>query len=315
MAQLAQVASPKSNFLSLLVAVVAVSTNTKVVTAFTSPTVPTASINTVTARSYQGRRHGYSLTRMYGTSSDGGGDDKEDATDAMLQDLESARASFEKLVVPKVIKDATSNPTSSGESSYVPSPLTENSKRRREVEIELLQSLIDSDEGVDELMSLWMTERDFESTMELQSMETICSPGLVEEENLLLGMIQNPKYTESGIDDDWAEPMVRLATLYYYQGQTELAYYWCSRALEIKPWHFEAGHTLVLLALRQQNLDMACHYRRKICLPPLNPRKDNKKRKEWVSRAITNANDMIQRAERAHDDMLVSNSQEEETWQ
>ena len=287
----------RQSVLLLAVVLAIASVNTNTVNAFTTAAIPTLFTTKASSAS--------STTRLYSSSKNRKNDEVDDDEDApsnsmMMEDLESARAAFEKLIAPEVMKDTiiTAASPSSKTGKYQPPPLTENSRHRREIEIELLEDLKDSDDAIDEIMSLWMTERNYEATMELQSMEQICSPGLIQEEQLLLEMIYRDSTTSTLstpiVEDDWAEPMVRLATLYYYQGQSDLAYYWCSRALEIKPWHFEVGHTLVLLALRQENLGLACHYRRTICLPPLNPNNDNKKRKEWVSRAIENAKYMIE---------------------
>jgi hypothetical protein len=234
-----------------------------------------------------------------------------DPTPATMLDLERARAIFERLVTPQLVREAvdssmtTTTASTTSESScyphYIPPPLTEGSKRRRALEIQLLASMVDSDDAIDELMSLWMTERDAEATSRLQDMEDNCSPGLVQEEQALQQMIATQNM-------EWAEPMSRLATVYYYQGHTEMAQQWCQIVLAVKPWHFEVGHTLVLLALRRQDLGQALHYRRSVCLPPLNEASNHRRRRAWVARAIQSAQQMMHRAMQAHEDLITTAS-------
>jgi hypothetical protein len=236
-------------------------------------------------------------------------DDDPDPTHDTMLDLERARAVFERMVTPQLVREAVDSTmtrttaTTPGASSsypqYIPPPLTEGSKRRRALEIQLLASMVDSDDAIDELMSLWMTERDAEATSRLQDMEDDCSPGLVQEEQALQQMIASQNM-------EWAEPMSRLATVYYYQGHTEMAHQWCQIALAVKPWHFEVGHTLVLLALRRQEFGQALHYRRSVCLPPLNEASNHRRRRAWVARAIQSAQQMMRRAMQAHEDLIMT---------
>jgi hypothetical protein len=112
------------------------------------------------------------------------------------------------------------------------------SRRRKQLEIELLQSLQDSDDALDELIYLWMQEADPHDAQALQDMQEECSTGLVKEEALLRKMIE-----EHGT---WCEPCIRLATLLFYKGRTEESFALAHRARELKVRITLGGHTVPL---------------------------------------------------------------------
>ena len=212
--------------------------------------------------------------------------------DDELDNLEKARANFEFLMQTEgLIKDNLMIPLPHSKDEYTPRPLTESSRTRRELEISLLKSLDDSDEAIEELMALWMVERGQDACHELHRMETVCSPGLVEEESILRNLMD-----EYGIH--WAEPVSRLASLLYFKGQSAESEQWCEIALAVKPWHFEVVHTNVLNALRDQDLAAAVRWQRQ-ALPALNASTKNKRRKAWVARAVEDAQESLKKAERA----------------
>jgi len=179
-----------------------------------------------------------------------------------LQDLEEARAAFEVMLA-----DHQNLPEN---------VLTSTSRHRRRLEMELLKSLQESDEAVEELMHLWMYEHGTEAATELEGMQEEASPGLVREQVVLSEMIQ--EYPS------WAEPHVRLATLLYYKGETQQARELVKSSLQLKPWHFEAIQLLILLALREGDMGEALMYARQ-SLPPI----DSKRRAVWVHRALQEA--------------------------
>ena len=72
---------------------------------------------------------------------------------------------------------------------HSPHPPTLLSRRRRHAEIELLQSLKDSDEAINNLVSILMMERGAHSARRLQEMESACSRELEEEEAQLRNII------------------------------------------------------------------------------------------------------------------------------
>merc|ERR1711862_462008 len=95
--------------------------------------------------------------------------------------------------------------------------MTTASRKRRLLEIELLESLSDSDEAVDELMGVWMYERGAGYAHDLEWMQQDCSPGLVEEEGVLRDMVYATNY-------EWMEPTIRLASLLFYKGRWTESY-------------------------------------------------------------------------------------------
>lgn len=212
--------------------------------------------------------------------------------DDEMQDLERARQNFEFLLNTEgLIKDDAILPLPHSPEEYTPRPLTESSRQRRELEMELIAALKNSNEAVEELMALWMVERGMDGAEELHKMTNACSPGLVEEEKILRGLLD-----EYGIH--WVEPVSRLASLMYFKGNSAESRQWCEIALAVKPWHFEVVHTHVLNALRNQDLAQAVRWQRR-ALPPLNPDTNNKARKAWVKRALKDAQTSLGKAEMA----------------
>ena len=165
--------------------------------------------------------------------------------------------------------------------SYVPPPLTTSSAQRRLVEIDLLESLRDSDDAVDQLMHLWLHERDRSSASVLVAMEESVSPGMWKEEQDLLGMID-----EYGLD--WSEPAARLATLLYYKDRYLESYEWARKVLVVKPWHFEVINVQIGNCLQLERKAELWKFARQ-ALPLLNEARGNAKRKQWVDRAVHDA--------------------------
>lgn len=231
-----------------------------------------------------------------------------------LENLDRARAVFEDLFMRQAQEPSKTSPRSYfplSKEDYVPPPLTESSRRRRRVEMDLISSLEDSDEAIDELMSLWLVERGIEGAMKCKDMEILCSPGLAVEERALRGLIEQ-------YGSDWAEPMSRLAALLFFRGETKESEYWCHVALAVKPWHFEAVQTLVLNALRREDIASALYWKRK-GLPNLNEANQHKKRKEWVKHAVKLAQESLNKAEAAAEERQCDDAFENipagEAWQ
>ena len=203
-------------------------------------------------------------------------------TGSSIDDLERARQGFEA---------AMSNP--------IGRPLlTSSGRKRRQVELELLESLQDDDEAVEELMMLWLCERDAAATQRLQSMEQKCSDGLVEEEAYLRQLV-----ADYGVEE-WVEPASRLACLLFYKGRTQESHDLCQKVLQHKPWHFEALHLNLLNALIFHSADadgskvLLWRAARKT-LPPLNYRTNHRRRRAWVKRAMEQARESLAKAEQA----------------
>lgn len=225
-----------------------------------------------------------------------------------MEDMRKKESNFESLfqdqIIPILKKEEKRQPRKQEEApifikeEFKVPILTETLLRRKEIEIELLESLFHTDDSIDKLMAIWMMERNTESAKQLQKMESLCSPGLKREEQILHNMINI-----HGIH--WVEPISRLAAVYYFQGKTADSIYWCNVALSIKPWHFEVAHTLVLNRLRQNDIAQAIADNRKYVLPPLS---QPKRRYKWLSKQIYNAHRAIHKAEEKKQQRLNDNS-------
>ncbi|GAX20950.1 hypothetical protein FisN_1Lh389 [Fistulifera solaris] len=203
-------------------------------------------------------------------------------------DIDSARRLFESLF----LEDSVSQQVFFSQNDEdMPVMLSSVSRRRRELEIQLLESLNDSDDAVEELMHLWIAERGDGYATTIMEMEKECSVGLLQEELVLRNMIQEQPC--------WAEPVIRLATLLFYKGRTEESYELAMHALCLKPWHIEVPQLLVMLALREQNMAKAiCWARRGI--PALS--RTNRRRKEWVALSLEQAREQFNNAERQQEE-------------
>lgn len=185
-----------------------------------------------------------------------------------LDEIETARIQFEKMMGDIQASDH----------------LTAGSERRLEVEIELLKSLRDTDEAVDELMGIWMNELPSagSSIQALRSMEHTCSPSGIQEEATLRGMIY-----EYGVAK-WPEPASRLALLLFMQKRYLEAQKLVNEVLFHKPWHYEALYLNLLLNLRGNKLSAA-----RMCLPPMS---QPKRRNKWIDRMVRTAEQRLEKA-------------------
>jgi hypothetical protein len=191
--------------------------------------------------------------------------------------------------------------------------LTSADRCFREVEMELLRSLESSDAALEELVHLWTTERDSGPANDLLHMQEFCSDGLVLEEARLWEMTH--EYP------GWAEPYARLATLFYYKGPAHAhrAAEMANRALELKPWHFEALNLLVQIFKQNNDAKTALEWSR-LAVPPLRPNDPNciQLRKKWVAKALEQAAMLWEEAEHATN--AIHNNQKpkfimDEAWQ
>lgn len=118
---------------------------------------------------------------------------------------------------------------------------TESIKEQRVREIQLLSTLIISDDAISKLKALWTNERGPIHAKQLSHASRFISmQSYNEAENILLSLIGT-----HGIH--WVEPIHRLATLYYMQGRYEDAGDLLSIVLEVKPWHFDALSSMMLV--------------------------------------------------------------------
>lgn len=174
-----------------------------------------------------------------------------------------------------------------------PPPLTAIGKERRVAEIQLLARLVDSDEGLDDLWSLWFSERGPHAARELRDIEDLTSEGprsWADAEDRLRAMID-----EHGVY--FVEPVNRLATLLFLQGRLEESKEMCELVLAVKPWHFGAssGIVMVCAGLGDPTAARTWATRR---LPPIQPTGMNKRRQQWVEHAVEDATKALFDAER-----------------
>lgn len=157
---------------------------------------------------------------------------------------------------------------------------------RRQLELELLRRLEDSDSPVNELVHLWTYATTAENGQILDEMSHVCSPGMLAERRQLETMIAN--------HPDWVEPRVRLAVLLFYKGLTDESYGVAQVAFEKQPYHFELVPILVLNCLRRNDLAQAVRWARR-GLPTLRgTTKSARRRSRWVEAAVEFVLDRIQ---------------------
>ena len=231
-----------------------------------------------------------------------------------MQDLENARAAFEALVSRQhsrslqqqqqqqgfAINNNINNCLGQSPLFGTNSPsfakadekllLTNSGRRLRELELELIESLTTSDAAVEELIHLWTTERDSETStyiIAMQSASSECSAGLVQEEAAL--RLMSEQYPA------WAEPYARLATLLYYKGRVKEAVAMAERAVDLKPWHFEALQIAVLLSQQPSTVQHRARRLARRALPKLS---DTVARHVWVGRAMAQAHQQFREAEK-----------------
>jgi len=211
------------------------------------------------------------------------------ALDTSLQELENARAEFEKIFFQEFKEKSANDDDDDDKPDDKYQVLTSVGRHLRELEMDLLSSLKDSDDSMEQLMHLWTHERDPESARQLTAMQESCSSGLVVEQQNLSQMIETYP--------SWAEPYVRLATLLFYKGQTQESYDMTLKALEVKPWHFECFSLLVMLSLRQGDKGKALQWARQGLLLYKEGGK-NRRRQEWIDKALQQAAEQLEDAEK-----------------
>lgn len=165
-----------------------------------------------------------------------------------------------------------------------PPPLTTVLRERRLKEIELIKNLATSNQSMDELWRLWITERGPEAAARLLRVEELISvESWSEAESIILSLIE-----EYGIY--WAEPVNRLATLYYMLGRYQESKALCELVLEVKPWHFGALSGIVMVCTAMNDASGARFWVENR-LPPLGER-----RMVWTEKALARASDSLREA-------------------
>lgn len=243
------------------------------------------------------RIHPLSGVNLKKDSDDGGGDSF---------DIEAARKKLESIVggrndgevnfedQPTISRLRSENQTISVHDMSLPDAplLTSIERERRQAEIGILQRLEYGDEPLSDLWTLWFQERGAEAAAHLVRADQLFSHPRTwdQAEGVLRDLIA--KY---GVH--WAEPVNRLATLYYMQGKLKESASLCQTVLAIKPWHFGALSGIVFVFGGMHDADEARHWavRR---LPTFAPIGSNKRREQWVEMAVRKAEDSLEAAER-----------------
>jgi hypothetical protein len=174
-----------------------------------------------------------------------------------------------------------------------PAPLlTSIDRERREAEIQLLRQLEYGDDSLSDLWTLWFQERGSDAGARLLEAEALTGQGPTswdEAEKLLRQLIE-----EYGVY--WAEPVNRLATLYYMQGRMVEAETLCKIVLSVKPWHFGAlsGIVMIYAGARDSQSARLWASRR---IPTFAPSGTNRRRAGWVQHAAREAMESLHSAE------------------
>lgn len=147
--------------------------------------------------------------------------------------------------------------------------LTEKMKEQRFEEIQLLSSLVHSDDAISQLEDMWISERGISAKAALMHAHDLISmQSYLEAQQILLPLID--KY---GIH--FVEPVHCLATLYYMQGRYHDAMELLEIVLDVKPWHFDALSTMVMISTVTNNISGARIWANRR-IPQLNVKNQNK---------------------------------------
>ncbi|GKY99477.1 hypothetical protein MPSEU_000901900 [Mayamaea pseudoterrestris] len=171
-------------------------------------------------------------------------------------------------------------------------PLTSIDRERRTAEIQLLANLESGDEGLSDLWAHWFQERGAAAAARLLRAEELTGQGPKswnEAERVLRDLIK-----DYGVY--WAEPVNRLATLYYMQGKLRESESLSKIVLKVKPWHFGAlsGIVMVCAGLRDAESARMWAARR---MPTFAPKGPNRRRTKWVERSVREAENFLADAE------------------
>jgi hypothetical protein len=146
---------------------------------------------------------------------------------------------------------------------------------------------------VSELWDLWYHERGPKAASRLLKAERLVAEGAHKwdaAEAILKDLVQ-----EFGVT--WAEPLNRLATLYFLQRKLRLAERLCLAVLALKPWHVGALSGIVLVYEGLQETETATMWAARR-LAPYSHSGSNKRRVAWVERAVSTSERLLLEAER-----------------
>jgi hypothetical protein len=168
-------------------------------------------------------------------------------------------------------------------------PMTSIERERRLAEIDILHNLLNQQEAIADLWSLWFAERGPQAEAVLKEADDLMTGHVreqLEAERLLRSLIE-----EYGVY--FVEPINRLATLYFTQGRMEESLALNKIVLAVKPWHVGALSHIVMVYEAMGDSMMARSWAR-FRLPNGG---SNKRRECWVERAIHDATRMLEHGE------------------
>lgn len=239
------------------------------------------------------------LTRFHLRLASSGNDDFDDVRQRLEALLECEQPQQQKILPTATMVDL----------SFEAPPLTTLERQRKEAELHLLEQLQDGDDAIAELWTLWFHERGPQAAQRLvQAEEFTKSPSTYPSaEALLHELVQ-----EYGVA--WAEPVNRLATLYYLQGKHSESRALCELVLQVKPWHFGALSGLVQVLAQLHLPDQAREWASRR-LPSWAPTGPNRRRHVWVERAVHEAQLSLEEAEAHLRESWGPPDVYEEAWQ
>jgi hypothetical protein len=208
-------------------------------------------------------------------------------------------SSFPTPPAPEPASSAVEKTTADDIDLTTPPPITTMDRKRRLAEVELLRDLLDGNEAVPILQDFWVHERGAAAAARLLQADALAARPTTwpEAEAVLLQLVAT-----HGVH--WAEPVNRLATLYFIQGRLDESEKLCHTVLRVKPWHFGALSGLVLVYGQMQNFERARHWA-ELRLPPLSPKSGPQPlRHEWVKRSVKQARDALSQAEQRLQDQF-----------
>lgn len=177
-----------------------------------------------------------------------------------------------------------------------PPLMTTIDRERRLAEINLLARLSDDDTAVADLWQHWFHERGPEAAARLEQAEDLVTKQEYGAAEALLRQLID----EYGVY--WAEPLNRLATLFYLQGKLEASEALCKVVLSVKPWHFGALSGIVVVYAAMHDADQAQQWAPRR-LPTLSQQTaaqvapNNRRRRAWVAQALASAKRALDAAE------------------
>ena len=181
----------------------------------------------------------------------------------------------------------------------------------KQIEINLLETLMDHDDSINEITNLWYNEQGPVAASKLKEANQLLLLGSKSGCDRAATILQD-LITEYAIQEtQWVEPLNQLAKLEYIRGNVKKAELLCIQVLQIKPWHHSAVACLVQIYIRQNDTTKAMYWSR-YRLPSLQPiGTTNPRRIEWVEYAVQQASQQLTAYEQKLKDSFRSTDNED----